>query len=380
MRNLSMIRAARAWGADVDLISVASNIPEETAHVLGRYCRDISALPGPRRSILRRAVDTARSPLPDMAKRLWTASLDALVRNRARERSYDLVQVEGIEMARFVMDPPMARRIVFDDHNVEHLLQERTWKVDRQRPGKIAGAVYSGVQARKLRAFEQSICTLADAVITVSSEDAEAMSQFRPTKTTVIPNALDLGEYQLKQPEASASPTLIFPGTMDFRPNADAALWFIDRALPLVTRDLPDVQCFFAGRGPRPELVRRGQMDPRVAVTGAVPDMLPYWRRASICILPLQVGGGTRFKALEAMALGVPIVSTTLGMEGIQATPGLDYLRADDPASFAASIIELSRSHALRSSLSERGRAIVETHYTQAAVDTALANLYDSLL
>lgn len=380
MRNLSMIRAGHEWGANVDLITVAADVSDATKQALSRYCRDVTSLPGPRRSTITRVVDTVRSPLPDMAARLWTEPLRDLIQARAREREYDLVQIEGIEMARYVMESRVAARVVFDDHNVEYLLQERAWQVDRKRPQKIAGGVYSSVQARKLRAFERSICAVSDAVITVSAEDAEALRQFGPRHSVVIPNALELMAYPFQAPDPSESPTLIFAGTMDFRPNADASLWFIDRILPLVAQREPAVQCFFAGRSPKRELVRRGQADSRVAVTGEVPDMMPYWRRASICILPLQVGGGTRFKALEAMALGVPIVSTTQGMEGIQAIPGRDFLRADDPASFSESIIQLFHDHPLRAALAHSARGIVETHYTQSAVSEALASLYDSLI
>jgi glycosyltransferase involved in cell wall biosynthesis len=166
---------------------------------------------------------------------------------------------------------------------------------------------------------------------------------------------------------------------MDFRPNAEAAMWFIERVLPRISSALAELQCYFAGRNPSVNLIRRGQHDPRIAVTGEVPSMDVYWQRASVCILPLQVGGGSRFKALEAMAHGVPIVSTSLGMEGIEARPGHDYLRADDPASFADAVEHLLENNALRQALAVHARVVVERGYQQSVVTEGLSRLYGQL-
>jgi glycosyltransferase involved in cell wall biosynthesis len=219
----------------------------------------------------------------------------------------------------------------------------------------------------------------ADATVAVSPEDSALLERLTNRTIDVIPNAIELSDYPERPSDDARGPVALFPGTMDFRPNADAAIWFVERVLPIVRSRLHEFQCYIVGRNPKPELIRHGQRDAAIAVTGDVPSMSPYWNRAAICILPLQVGGGTRFKALEAMALGVPIVSTRLGMEGIEAAPGRDYLAADEPGSFAEAVTHLLQSPNLQRSLAISARRVVEDHYSQGAVNAALGRLYRRL-
>jgi polysaccharide biosynthesis protein PslH len=379
MRNLTMIRAAAMRGP-VDLITFGERDSASDAE-LRRLCRRVHRVSIQPRSIRTRTVSLLQSRLPDMAHRLWSEEFASAFQQWTTQHQYAVVQVEGIELARYVAKSPGSPRyrVVFDDHNVEYLLQERAFEFDRVRWRRAHAAAYSAVQANRLRAFERTVCESSDAVIAVSREDAERLRSIAQCSPEVIPNAIDVTAYPLRCEQPTGERTLLFPGTMDFRPNADAATWFIERVLPRVVCEIPDVQCFFAGRRPRADLVHRGQHDPRIAVTGEVPSMTPYWERATICILPLQVGGGSRFKALEAMAYGIPIVSTGLGMEGIDAAEGRDYLRADDAASFAEAVLHLLSDRSLRESLAAHARTTVKRGYTQDVVTKRLNALYDQI-
>lgn len=381
MRNLAMLRAAATRGP-VDLLSYGSLTGEEGPAVdpqLGQICQRVRLFQTPRRTIHRRALDSLRSPLPDMAHRLWSPAFAAVLDQWLSATRYDVIQIEGIEMARYAMEAVLRPKLVFDDHNVEFLLQMRAQQVDLHRPGRAHAAVYSFIQARKLRGFERSICRASDAVIAVSPEDAAQLQALSGSDVDIIPNAIDMTCYPFTESRTPAVPAVLFPGTMDFRPNADAALWLVERVLPTLLAMRPEVQCYIAGRNPHAALIRHGQHHPAVAVTGEVASMAPYWERASVCVLPLQVGGGSRFKALEAMALGLPIVSTALGMEGIEAIPNQDYLLADDPEAFARSVARLLENRELRRSLARRGRSLVERLYTLDVVTERLNALYDRL-
>jgi glycosyltransferase involved in cell wall biosynthesis len=380
MRNLTMMRAAATLGA-VDLLTFGDSSEMSAEDDLAALCRGFERVPRPRRTLATRGLTMLRSRLPDMAHRLWSDDFSDRFRAWVMQHEYDVIQVEGIELARYVtsIQRESKARVVFDDHNVEYLLQQRAFEIDRTRLTHIPGAAYSAVQAARLRSFERQVCESSDAVIAVSEEDAERLRSISRSRPVVIPNAIDLSDYPFAGDRSTDGHTLLFPGTMDFRPNADAAIWFVEAILPRLVATVPDVQCFFAGRRPRSKLVRHGQRDPRIAVTGDVPSMAPYWERATVCILPLQVGGGSRFKALEAMALGVPIVSTSLGMEGIEASAGHDYLRADDAASFADAVRHLLEDPSLRRSLAKHARQVVEHGYTQAVVTERLAGLYQRL-
>lgn len=381
MRNLSMIRAA-AQRTVVDLLAFSAAPPDAAVEsALSQLCRRWDALPPPRRDPQRRLAVMARSPLPDMADRLWSPDFDEKLADWLTTEEYAAVQVEGIEMARYALDGKMGERLIFDDHNVEHLLQRRASQTDRWDPLKWPAVVYSMAQVSRLGRFEAKICSRADAVIAVSEEDALALSSLAPNlRPDVIPNAIDISAYPFRQVPDDARPVVLFPATMDFRPNAEASLWLIDRVLPILKLSFPNVQCFIAGRNPTPALVWRCQHDPAVAVTGEVVSMAPYWERTTVCVLPLQVSGGSRFKALEAMALGVPVVSTRRGMEGIDALPGRDYLLADQPAAFSAAIARVFDDAELRRSLAKHARDLVERNHHQSIVSERLGRLYERLL
>jgi glycosyltransferase involved in cell wall biosynthesis len=146
--------------------------------------------------------------------------------------------------------------------------------------------------------------------------------------------------------------------------------------MPKVWDSVPDARVFVVGRGPAPDLVARGQHDPRIAVTGSVESMDPYWTRATVYVLPLRGGGGTRFKALEAMAAGLPLVSTPMGMEGIAAEAGTHYLSGETPAELGSAIVRLLDDPALRDQLAEAAGRLVRARYDWRVVAARLLDVY----
>ncbi len=139
---------------------------------------------------------------------------------------------------------------------------------------------------------------------------------------------------------------------------------------------MPETRVFVVGRGPAPDIVARCQHDPRIAVTGPVDSLDPYWSRASVYVLPVRGGGGTRFKALEAMAAGLPIVSTPMGMEGIAAQDGTHYLSGETPTELAAAIVRLLEDRALRDRLAEAALRLVRERYDWRVVASRLLDVY----
>ncbi|HEY0582378.1 MAG TPA: glycosyltransferase family 4 protein, partial [Chloroflexota bacterium] len=168
---------------------------------------------------------------------------------------------------------------------------------------------------------------------------------------------------------------LLFLGKLDFRPNAEALRWFLAEVFPR----LSDARLFAVGGGPPRWLVDAGQHDERIAVTGYVPDERRYLARCGALVLPLQSGGGSRLKALIALASGLPIVSTRVGMEGIDAEPGVHFLRADTPAEWVACLERLVADPGLRQRLACAGRTLVEQHYDWSALRAAVRSAYNWL-
>ena len=380
-RNFRLLQSA-AREHEVHLLSFADR-PLRTDHleVLQSVCRRVELRPVPPHPAYRRLTRTLSSPLPDMAYRRWSPGFADALRGLLAEERYDLVQVEGIEMARYlpVVGSGKGTRRVFSEHNVEYLLQRRAYLVDRTRPARLPKALYSLLQARKLARFEAAACRIADLTLTVSDEDAASLRQLEPSgRYRVVPNAIDPDSFPQREGWPNR-PTVLFTGTLDYRPNADAVRWLLDSILPLAWREIPEARALVVGRGPAPDLVARGQQDSRIAVTGPVESVDPYWARASLYVLPMRGGGGTRFKALEAMAAGLPLVSTPMGMEGIAAEDGTHYLSGQTPTELAAAIVRLLGDQALREQLATAAEQLVRERYDWQVVAASLLDAYREL-
>jgi glycosyltransferase involved in cell wall biosynthesis len=310
----------------------------------------------PPRTVARRLADMVRADLPDMAQRLWRTDFARTVVQLSRGRRYDVVQAEGIEMARYLrLVRPETR--VYDAHNAEFLLQRRL-----AQTASPLGRLYSRVQWRRLERFERDVVRHSRMTLAVSEHDANQLIALGgpAANVQVIPNAIDLERYPFRPTCDAVKPNLLFVGKLDFRPNAAALAWFLREVLPR----LGEVRLFAVGAAPPPWLVAAGQHDDRLAVTGHVVDERPYFARSAALVLPVQTGGGSRLKALVAMALGIPIISTRLGMEGLEAEPETHYLLSDSADEWVASVQRLLRDTALRRQLACNGRALVEQRYT----------------
>ncbi len=376
LRNWGLISHLAARGHEISLLSFDED-GGEPSEALRRACVRIKRVPVP----LRRAVDRLRtlatSTLPDMAWRLWSPEFRATFQNMVREVRPDVVQVEGIELARYITEygaSPALPRVVFDDHNCEYLLQQRAFLSDVRRPKRWHGAAYSFVQSLRLRAFERRILESVDDTLCVSEQDGTMLQALAPrARVHIVSNGIDVADYEVGAPADGA--TLVFTGKMDFRPNIDAALWFAREVLPEVARAAPDVKLLLVGQrpGPRLDVLRE---DRRVTITGAVPQVQPYIGRAAVYIAPLLAGGGTRFKLLEAMAMGKAVVSTRLGAEGFEVESGREMMLADSPGEFARVVITLLTDAERRAALGARARAFVERSYDWSAIVPALEDVY----
>ena len=404
IRNFNLI-AGLAKRHDIDLLTLlapaalsggsaeapgrtSSNEPATPAlNLLQPYCGTIIAEPAPVRTLLRRARDTALNPLPDLALRLSNPAMHAHMAELLRAKHYDVIQVEGVEMAPYVSDLWVAGhpenlsrpRLVFDDHNAEYVLQQRAFLTDLRRPRRWVAAAYSMVQWRKLTGYERRLCRSADRVVAVSDVDADALRKLAPgLEVAVIPNGVDL---EFNRPGAvppaggMSANALVFTGKMDYRPNVDAVVWFTDAVLPAIQAQIPDAHFYIVGQQPH-ERVQALAERPAITVTGRVPDVRPYIAGAGVYIVPLRIGGGTRLKVLEAMAMGQALVSTHLGCDGFDFEDDRQVCFADDPADFAESVIGLLRDRAQAADLGRRARAYVEAHFSWEAIVPRLEALY----
>jgi sugar transferase (PEP-CTERM/EpsH1 system associated) len=385
IRNYNLI-ANLALRHEIHLLSFVHSKDEiEKATPLHQHCRSIEGVLAPCRSPLKRFLSLFLSPLPDMALRLPSAEFKTKLRAYLVRQRFDVVQIEGIEMAPHWMDWRISNTqypiSIFDDHNAEYVLQQRAFETDIRQPRRWVAALYSLIQWKKLSRYEARVCRLADQVIAVSEADKQALQRLVPgLEVTVVPNAVDVEYYTSADIQPSPLPprSLVFTGKMDFRPNVDAVVWFCQEVLPLIRTQMPEVRFYIVGRSPHQRVLRLAE-DPAVTVTGYVDDVRSYIASGWVYVVPLRIGGGTRLKVLEAMAMGKPVVSTSLGCEGFEGlVPGQHLSLADTPADFAQRVIELLDDTSRRQRLGQAARRFVEERYDWRLIVPKLEQVYEA--
>jgi glycosyltransferase involved in cell wall biosynthesis len=315
---------------------------------------------------------------PDMSWRLWSPGLNKRLATRLQEQPFDVVEIEGIEMAPYLPTIKTARPrplIIYDAHNAEWILQQRAFAADIKNPSRWLAAAYSWVQWHRLRRYEANLLNRVDHTIAMSAPDKVSLREVAPhAPISVIPNGVDLLAYsQFDGPPIHYD--LLFTGKMDFRPNIDAILWFGQHVLPSIQIRRPQTTFAIVGQRPHPRLDVLREM-PGVTITGYVDDVRPYIAGATVYVAPLRVGGGTRLKLLEAMAMGKAIVSTAVGAEGFPVVNGQELILADEPDSFAGEVLKLLENPARRARLGLAGQAFAQANYGWDALVPQLEKIY----
>lgn len=296
--------------------------------------------------------------------------------DKLRSRSFDIVQVEFCTMA--IYDYRGAGnghpRLVLDEHNIEYDLSRRT----ADAADSLQRKLYARVNWRKLRREEQRSWRQFDAVALTSGRDEQVVHQDVPgTRTQVVPNAVDLEGFR-PGTDAPEPATLLFFGAMNYHPNIDGVHYFVEHIFPKIKERCPRAKLVVIGQKP-PDSVRALASD-SIEIKGFVDDPRPYLDRATLVVVPLRIGGGTRFKIVEAMAQGKAIVSTRLGAEGIDVEHDKNIMLADDPQQFAGSVAKLLSQPELALRLGRQARALAESGYGWDAAVGKLETLYSALL
>lgn len=367
LRNFYIIKGL-AQRHPVTLLSFVD--PEQpqgsTAHdPLAQLCAHVHTVPVPVRPFGRRLRQLLFTAQPDMAFRLASPLFAARLRHLLHQQQFDIVQIEGLELARYI---PAIRqtsprsRILFDNHNAETALQRRAFLTDLRQPTRWGAALYSAMQTTRLRRFETWACQQADRVTAVSEADRDALQTLVPHKSVaIIPNCLDVADYQM--PPDGIYPTfdLLFSGKMDYRPNVDAMLWFIEQIWPRIREARPQATLAIVGQKPHPRLEPLYHL-PGVTMTGWVESVQPYLAGASVYIMPFRMGSGTRLKLIEAMAAAKAIVSTPIGAEGFPVVHNEHLMLAATPNEFATAVLTLLTQPPRRQKLGASARQFAQQY------------------
>jgi sugar transferase (PEP-CTERM/EpsH1 system associated) len=298
----------------------------------------------------------------------FTRALTAL----AQSRKFDLFFCDFLQTAAPALDLAMRPRVVFE-HNVEYLLRKRQWETESMPFKKCIFAT----EWKKTRDIEARICKSFDRVIAVSDEDRRIFeNDFGVRSISTIPTGVDANYFQ-PQPVPRKPGRLVFVGSMDWYPNEDGVIWFLREVFPRVRKDIPHVSFAIVGRNPSATLAAAAA-EAGIILTGRVPDVRPYLAEAEVVVVPLRVGGGTRIKIPEAMAMGKALVSTRIGAEGLLVRDGAEIRLEDDPETFARAVVELLQNTDRRTELENAARdCVVRDFGWESVVDRVQEILLD---
>ena len=356
---------------------------------LERACERVEVLPAPGRSPQQRLKALLTSPLPDMAWRLRSDAMMGLVRELCSQTAFDAVHIEGIEMAPYAVQSPVSKgggqiaKIVYDAHNAEYLLQRRAFTTDLPNAARLPKAAYSLAQWWRLRQFEREVCLASERVLAVSEADKDALSRLSPAigkRIKVLPNGVDPAYWSrdadyLPAPVEDGPETLVFDGSMDFRPNVDAVQWFAREVWPLIRAERPDARFYVVGRNPTRDVLALGNR-PGITITGTVDDPRSWVAAATVYVVPMRIGGGVRLKVLQAMAMGCALVSTPVGIEGIAVQDGREVMVARSAHSFARGVVTLLAEPQRRATLGHAARELATTRYAWQTLLPVLDQVY----
>jgi sugar transferase (PEP-CTERM/EpsH1 system associated) len=293
------------------------------------------------------------------------------------DAGYDLVHFDSIHMIRYAEVFKKNQRIIYDWHNIESEAMRRYAQSTTSRGRRI----YANLTARKLEALEREILQSALGHIVCSERERQQLQGIAPSaRVKVIENGVDCAYFAGVDREP-ASRRIVFVGKMDYYPNVEAIVEFAHTTWPLVRAQLTGLTLTIVGANPTAEVQSLAAI-PGVEVTGTVPDVRPYYRDALAAVVPLRTGGGTRLKILEAMAAGVPVVSSTLGAEGLAVTPGNDILisEPDDHASWVRNLLELAQSNQRGTQIAAKALELVQTRYDWNTLGQTLIDTYGAWL
>jgi glycosyltransferase involved in cell wall biosynthesis len=222
--------------------------------------------------------------------------------------------------------------------------------------------------------YERDTCRKFAGTVTVSETDKKCLEDLGITNVFAISTGVDTAYFAPREDQVKKN-TLVFTGSMDWLPNEDAILFFAREILEKIKQQIPTIKLTVVGRNPRQGLLNELKAHPEISLVGRVEDVRPFVSNHALYIIPLRIGGGTRIKAYEAMAMGKAVVSTSVGIEGLPVTHGENVILADTPDNFAQAVVTLLNNDRLRQRIARNARYFVAEHFGWERVASEFADI-----
>jgi polysaccharide biosynthesis protein PslH len=375
VKTWHVLRYLAQQGHDVTLVSFVRPEEEEFVPTVRALCRAVYTVPI-HRSRVRDLGYLLRSNLtgrPFLIERDDLKPMRQLVRRLLATETFDVLHADQLTMTQFVLPEEVVRAgdkrpfTIFDAHNATWTISDRLLA---NLPAVLKPVLH--LETGRLQRYEGMLVSRFDHTMVVIEEDKPALMVALPPgvaaadiarRMSVIPITIDIDNLQPVVRQAG-SRNIMTLGSLTYPPNADGIRWFLQEVFPLVQQQAPDITLTIIGKSPPEDFVQAAAAQPGVIeVTGYVPDLQPYMERATLMVVPVRAGSGMRVRLLEAFARAMPAVTTTIGLEGIEATHEREVLVADTSTDFAAQTVRLLNDPALQQTLGENGRLLAATKY-----------------
>jgi len=312
----------------------------------------------------------AVSRLPYALEKYVSSGMRQAIEAVAAQKEHDVLVCDFLAPAVNLPESLSIPTVLFQ-HNVEAMIWRRHFEV-AENPLKRR---FLKTQWQRMFEYERRACHRFDHVIAVSREDCETMrGDYGADRIADVPTGVDTDYFRTDPSVPRDGCQVVFTGSMDWMPNEDGINWFAETIWPLVRERVGNASLVVVGRNPSSALTQLSIVDPSITVTGRVDDVRPYLSGADVFVVPIRVGGGTRLKIFEAMAMGLPVVSTTIGAEGLPLTDNEEILVRDDPADFADVVVELLSDSSLAGQLGSTGEQHVREDFGWARVAALFAD------
>jgi len=375
LRQFNLIKRL-SQRTEISLVAfVIKREEEEYVHYLRPYCTHVRTFYSPNLSYARRILAVASHAVPYYVWRYHSRNALEYIRTELGRFSPHVLQIEHTYMCEYALAISEAVRppSVLTKHNLDADLAHQSFRLASSPISKM----FWWLEWKKMSQYEPAVDKSMSALVVMSHQDRTRLleNEHKLPPVEVVENGVDTSLLRPLTP--LDDPVLIFVGAFDYLPNQDAAVWFCKSILPIVKDFNVNAKLLLVGRNP--SLVVTQLISDFVEVHADVPEVLPYYQRAAVAIVPLRAGSGSRLKILEAMALGRPVVSTQKGAEGLKLEPGKDFLQADDPTSFATAITSLICDRDLYCEIADRARKTVETKYDWDIAAQKMRQLYEQV-
>jgi glycosyltransferase involved in cell wall biosynthesis len=364
---------------DVDLFCLDDSASEAHRGVFEEFSRRVHFQPFQNPPWPRLFPDRLLDPMPTTIAHWRDVNVAAALKKFAVGQSYDLVHFCDLVLWQYVAELPGNHLRVMDRSRVDLLFQSE--ELANLRLGT-KERLLRRENLWKLRRYENATAARLDATVVCGPDDETFLRREVPSarKIKVLANGADEAFFNRANfpPTPDAEPTLLFCGAMDYSPNVSGLAWYFENCDAEVRRRVPNRRVLIVGKSPVPQVRALAEIE-GVTVTGEVPDVRPFYQSAWLQMVPLLIGGGTRLKIVESLALGTPVVSTTIGAQGLALENETHLLLADAPVDFAAALARMLGDAALRKRLAESGRGRVLQRYTWGMLGAELSDFYEEL-